>query len=157
MSPVLTHFWQVVTRFLGGISCPVKYGFKGAIPALINKSELSLWGTKEKLFIDKLCGEGYTIKKVNYEVDYRKKRKNDHNIAEELGLEREEVRQIVSGIAQYYTPEEMVGKKVVLVYNLKPAKLCGVESQGMILCADEGGQVKLVSPEGNMPSGALVR
>ncbi len=69
----------------------------------------------------------------------------------------EEVRQIVSGIAQYYTPEEMVGKKVVLVYNLKPAKLCGVESQGMILCADEGGQVKLVSPEGNMPSGALVR
>ncbi len=49
----------------------------------------------------------------------------------------EEVRQIVSGIAQYYKPEEMVGKKVAVVTNLKPVKLCGVESYGMILCASD--------------------
>ena len=45
------HFWQVVTRFLGGISCPVKYGFKGAIPELIKSRLLSLCGTREKLFM----------------------------------------------------------------------------------------------------------
>ena len=49
----------------------------------------------------------------------------------------DEVRQIVSGIANYYKPEEMVGKKVVVVTNLKPAKLCGIESQGMILAAGD--------------------
>jgi len=69
-----------------------------------------------------------------------------------------EMRTVASGIAEYYTPEEMVGKKVVLVYNLKPAKLCGVESQGMILCAEADGKVKLVTPEdANLPDGATVR
>ena len=69
-----------------------------------------------------------------------------------------EVRTVASGIAEYYTPEEMVGKKVVLVYNLKPAKLCGVESQGMVLCAEIDGKVKLVAPEdANLPDGATVR
>ena len=69
----------------------------------------------------------------------------------------EEKRQVVSGIAEYYTPEEMVGKKVILVCNLKPCKLCGVESQGMILCAEKDGVVKLVAPEVDMPSGSIVR
>ena len=70
----------------------------------------------------------------------------------------DEVRTVASGIAEYYTPEEMVGKKVVLVYNLKPAKLCGVESQGMILCAEADGRVKVVSPEDpTLPDGATVR
>ena len=70
----------------------------------------------------------------------------------------DEVRTVASGIAEYYTPEEMVGKKVVLVYNLKPAKLCGVESQGMILCAEADGRVKVVSPEDPiLPDGATVR
>ena len=58
---------------------------------------------------------------------------------------------------KYYTPEELVGKKVVLVYNLKPAKLCGIESQGMLLCAEKDGKVCLISPEKDMPSGSTVR
>ena len=70
----------------------------------------------------------------------------------------DEVRSVVSGIAKYYTPEEMVGKKVVLVTNLKPVKLCGVLSEGMILCAeDKDGNLSLLAPEKAMESGAEVR
>ena len=69
----------------------------------------------------------------------------------------EEVRQVVSGIAKYYTPEEMVGKTLILVANLKPAKLRGIESQGMILAAsDENGGLSLVTIDKDMPSGAHV-
>ena len=67
-------------------------------------------------------------------------------------------RTVVSGIAQWYTPEEMVGKTVVLVANLKPAKLRGVVSEGMILCSeDENGRLSLITPEQAMPAGAVVR
>lgn len=70
----------------------------------------------------------------------------------------DETRSVVSGIAKYYTPEEMVGKKVVLVTNLKPVKLCGVLSEGMILCAeDEKGNLSLLTPEKAMESGAKIR
>ncbi|MCQ2409721.1 MAG: methionine--tRNA ligase [Clostridia bacterium] len=74
----------------------------------------------------------------------------------------EETRTIVSGIAKYYTPEEMVGKQVVVVSNLKPAKLRGIESQGMLLCAcslNEDGteNVVLVSPEKKVKCGSTVR
>ena len=69
----------------------------------------------------------------------------------------DEERIVASGLAEYYTPEEMVGKKVVFVYNLKPAKLCVVESQGMILCAEADGKVKLITPEDpTLPDGADV-
>ena len=64
----------------------------------------------------------------------------------------DETRTVASGIAEWYKPEELVGKNVVLVYNLKPAKLCGVESQGMILCAEKDGKLSIVSPEkGEIP------
>ena len=59
----------------------------------------------------------------------------------------DEVRQIVSGIAKYYKPEELVGKKVVVVTNLKPVKLRGVLSQGMILAAMDGDKLSVLSPE----------
>ena len=66
----------------------------------------------------------------------------------------DEVRTIVSGIAKHYTPEEMVGKKVVFVTNLAPRKICGIESQGMILGAeDENGTFSLVVPEKDVQSG----
>ena len=68
----------------------------------------------------------------------------------------EEKRQIVSGIAEYYKPEELVGKTVVVVANLKPAKLRGVESQGMILAADAPEGVKVVFVDG-IPSGCKIR
>ena len=68
-----------------------------------------------------------------------------------------EVRQIVSGIKAHYSPEDMVGKKVVVVTNLKPAKLAGIESQGMILCAEDAeGNLALMTPEKNMPAGAEI-
>jgi len=67
-------------------------------------------------------------------------------------------RQVVSGIAQWYTPESLVGRKLILVANLKPAVLRGVESQGMILAGeDEAGNVVVVSPEKDLPPGAKVR
>ena len=69
-----------------------------------------------------------------------------------------EVRQIVSGIKAHYSPDEMVGKKVVVVTNLKPAKLAGIESQGMILCAEDAeGNLALVTAEKDMPHGAEIR
>ena len=68
-----------------------------------------------------------------------------------------QVKQIVSGIRKYYAPEEMVGKKVMVLVNLKPAKLAGVLSEGMLLCAEnEKGELALVVPEKNMPSGAEI-
>lgn len=68
-----------------------------------------------------------------------------------------QVRQIVSGIKAHYTPEEMVGKKVMVVTNLKPAKLAGVMSEGMILCAEDAeGNLALMTPEKNMPAGAEI-
>jgi len=65
-----------------------------------------------------------------------------------------DTRQIVSGIRKWYTPEQMVGKVVVVVFNLKPAKLFGVESQGMLLAAESDGDLKLVTIDGSLPSGA---
>ena len=68
-----------------------------------------------------------------------------------------QVKQIVSGIKAHYTPEEMVGKKVMVLVNLKPAKLAGVLSEGMLLCAeDEKGELSLMVPEKKMPSGAEI-
>ena len=69
-----------------------------------------------------------------------------------------EIRQIVSGIKSQYSPEEMVGKKVVVVTNLKPATLAGVKSEGMLLCAeDENGNLSLLTSEKEMPHGAEIR
>ena len=68
-----------------------------------------------------------------------------------------QVKQIVSGIRKYYTPEEMVGKKVMVLVNLKPAKLAGVLSEGMLLCAEDAeGNLALLTPEKAMPSGAEI-
>jgi methionyl-tRNA synthetase len=67
------------------------------------------------------------------------------------------VKQIVSGIKAYYTPEEMVGKKVMVLVNLKPAKLAGVLSEGMLLCAEDAqGNLALMKPEKEMPAGAEI-
>lgn len=68
-----------------------------------------------------------------------------------------EVKQIVSGIRKFYSPEEMVGKTVMVVCNLKPAKLAGVLSEGMLLCAeDKDGNLALMTPEKAMPSGSEI-
>ena len=68
-----------------------------------------------------------------------------------------QVKQIVSGIKAFYSPEEMVGKKVMVLVNLKPAKLAGVLSEGMLLCAEDAdGNLALMTPEKTMPSGAEI-
>lgn len=69
----------------------------------------------------------------------------------------EEERTVVAGIAQFYEPESLVGRSVVVVANLVPARIRGVVSQGMVLAADSGQQVVLVSPEQSVPPGSKVR
>ena len=70
----------------------------------------------------------------------------------------DEVRQVVSGISEYYKPEEMLGKKVAVVTNLKPAKLCGVESQGMILAAsDDKGNLSVLTLDKDIIAGSEIR
>ena len=67
-------------------------------------------------------------------------------------------RQIVAGIAQHYTPEQLIGQSIVIVYNLQPAKLMGLESQGMLLAAsNDAGALVFITPSGDMPSGAAIR
>ena len=68
-----------------------------------------------------------------------------------------EVRQILSGIKQYYSPDEMIGKKVMVLTNLAPRKMAGLESQGMLLCAEDAdGNLALMTPEKAMPAGAEI-
>ena len=67
-----------------------------------------------------------------------------------------ETRQLVAGVAQFYTPEEMVGKTIVIVANLKPAVIRNIESCGMLLAAKAGKRLALVTVEGDMPSGASI-
>lgn len=69
-----------------------------------------------------------------------------------------EERHVVAGIGKAYTPEELVGKSIVVVANLEPAKLMGVESQGMLLAAsDDEGRLSIISPEREVKTGARVK
>jgi methionyl-tRNA synthetase len=69
----------------------------------------------------------------------------------------DEVRQILSGIRKYYSPEEMVGKKVMVITNLAPRKMAGMLSEGMLLCAEDAeGNLALMTPDKDMPSGAEI-
>jgi methionyl-tRNA synthetase len=73
----------------------------------------------------------------------------------EVGTER---RQVVAGIAQHYAPDDLIGKSIIVVYNLAPAKLMGQESQGMLLAAsDASGKLVVVSPSADIASGATVK
>mgnify|MGYP002409405937 CR=1 FL=1 len=84
----------------------------------------------------------------------------DHPKADKLLILKvklgEETRQIVSGIKEYYSPEDLVGKKVVIVANLKPIKLRGEESKGMVLAAEKDGKLTLVSTLEDIESGAII-
>ena len=82
--------------------------------------------------------------------------KADRLLVEQIDLGGE-VRQIVSGIAKHYKPEELIGKQVVVVTNLKPVKLRGVESYGMILCATDDKDLSFVTVAKEMPNGVTVR
>jgi methionyl-tRNA synthetase len=84
--------------------------------------------------------------------------KSDKLLRLDLDIGTGEKRQVVSGISAFYKPEELIGKHVLLVKNLKPVKLRGVESQGMILCAETGeDNVRVIDAPAGMPPGAKVR
>ena len=93
--------------------------------------------------------------KVGTIISAEKHPKADRLLVEQIDL-GDETRQIVSGIAKSFKPEEVVGKKVVVVTNLKPVKLRGVESQGMILCASTEDDLDIVSIAKDLPNGTKV-
>jgi methionyl-tRNA synthetase len=85
-------------------------------------------------------------------------KKSKKLIRVEVDIGEEKPRQLVAGLASYYTPEELVGKYVIVLANLKPAKLCGVESNGMILAADDGGKiVSALMPDTQIIPGSRIR
>ena len=118
-----------------------------------NKKSGEICEHPDEINIDEFFKVELRVAKV---ISCEKVEKSDKLLKLQLSLGYEE-RQVVSGIAKYYTPEELVGKKVVLVANLKPAKLRGVLSQGMILCGEEGDNVKLVEPDMSLPEGSRIR
>jgi len=94
--------------------------------------------------------------KIGEVLECEKVEKSDKLLKSQIKIGNE-IKQIVSGIAKWYTPEQMIGKKVVVVTNLKPVKLRGVMSEGMILAAsDDDGNLVLVSTDSNIVSGAEV-
>ena len=96
--------------------------------------------------------------KVGRVLECRKVGKADKLLCSTIDLGEEKPRTIVSGIAKWYKPEEMVGKQVVVVANLKPVKLRGILSEGMVLCAeDKDGNLSLVAPESVMAAGSEIR
>ena len=75
------------------------------------------------------------------------------NLQIDVGVEK---RQIIAGVAKYYSPKELVGKNIVIVANLEPKKLMGLESQGMILCAEDKGEPVCLIPLKEVPPGSKV-
>ena len=109
-------------------------------------------GKKEEITIDDFDKLELRVGQI---IDCQKHPKADKLLVSQVKL-GDEVRQIVSGVAKLYTPEDMIGKKVMVIANLKPVKLRGEESKGMILFADgEGENLHFVTTDG--PDGAGVR
>ena len=107
---------------------------------------------KEEITIDDFFKAELRVAQV-VECEKIKKAKKLLKLQLDLGYEK---RQVVSGIAQYYEPADLIGKKVVVVANLKPVKLCGEDSYGMILCASNDNQLSIVSPSDDMELGSEV-
>ncbi len=124
----------------------------------VNTAETPATPVVEEVVDDSITIDDFVkVKLVTAKVlSCEKVAKSDRLLAFQLQV-GEETRQVLSGIAAYYTPEYMVGKSVVLVANLKPRKMMGMMSHGMILCADAGKSVVFVTPESDTPSGSTVR
>jgi len=106
--------------------------------------ERALIGIEEFLKVDLRVAKVLSAEKVEGSEKLLKLR---------LSLGGEE-RTVVAGIAKYYTPEELVGKKIVIVANLKPRKIFGIESQGMILAASDGEKLSVIVPDKDVKEGA---
>ena len=94
--------------------------------------------------------------KVGTIIECENHPKADRLLVEKIDM-GEEIRQVVSGIADTYKPEELIGKQVIVVTNLKPVKLRGVDSNGMILCASSEKGLSIISPITEMSNGSVVR
>ncbi len=112
---------------------------------------------KEEAPVEQIGIEDFTKVelKVGTIISAEKHPKADRLLVEQIDL-GEETRQIVSGIAASFSPEDVVGKKVIVVTNLKPVKLRGVESQGMILCASNADDLDIVTIVKDLPNGTKV-
>ena len=111
-------------------------------------------GVASLITIDDFAKVSFRVAQV---IECTRVEKSDKLLKLQLDDGSGEPRQVVSGIAAWYTPEELVGKKVIIVANLKPAKLRGVMSQGMLLAADVGEAAKVVFVSDDVPNGAKVR
>lgn len=110
--------------------------------------------TKDEISIDDFAKMQFAVGEV---IDCKKVKKSKKLLCFQIKI-GDQVRQILSGIQKWYSPEEMIGKKVMCLINLKPAKLAGMESQGMILCAeDSDGNICVMTPQKDMPSGSTIR
>ncbi|MEG1536651.1 MAG: methionine--tRNA ligase subunit beta, partial [Clostridia bacterium] len=110
--------------------------------------------------INQICIEDFEriTLRVGTVLKCEKVPKADKLLCSSIDVGEQSPRTIVSGIAKWYSAEEMVGKQVIVVANLKPAKLRGIESQGMILCAsDDEDNLCIVSPTKSIKSGSEVR
>ena len=121
------------------------------------EKQYRLWG--EKYDAMQILGDIEDFSKVELKVgtivECQKHPKADRLLVEQIDL-GDEVRQVVSGIAGTYKPEDLIGKQVVVVTNLAPAKIRGVESNGMILCASQKDELSILSPLAEMPKGSKV-
>ncbi len=94
--------------------------------------------------------------KVGEILEAEKVQKSEKLLKFSVDVGEKEPRCIVSGIAKYYNPQNLIGKKVCVVSNLKPAKLCGIESCGMLLCASTSDKIVLISPHADVPAGSII-
>ena len=108
---------------------------------------------KEKISYDDFSKVEF---KIGVILECEKHPKADRLLVEKIDM-GEEIRQVVSGIADTYKPEELIGKQVIVVTNLKPVKLRGVDSNGMILCASSEKGLSIISPITEMSNGSVVR
>lgn len=122
----------------------------GAAAAVISEPEEE---HKEEIGIDDFAKAELRVAQV---ISAEPVKKTDKLMKLQLDLGYEQ-RQVVSGIAKFYTPEELVGRKVICIVNLKPVKLRGELSQGMILAASKGDQLTIATVPDNMPNGAIVK
>jgi methionyl-tRNA synthetase len=127
---------------------------KAAMAKEAGIEEVEIMEYKDEIEYDDFAKLDIRVGKI---VTAEKIKKSKKLLRLEVDIGDEEPRQVVAGLAEYYDPEEMVGKIVNVLVNLKPVKLCGVESQGMLLAADAGERVSLLSTDKEMGPGSCIR
>jgi methionyl-tRNA synthetase len=126
---------------------------KAAMAKEAGIEEVEIMDYKDEIEYDDFAKLDIRVGKI---VTAEKIKKSKKLLRLEVDIGDEEPRQVVAGLAEYYDPEEMVGKTVNVLVNLKPVKLCGVESQGMLLAADAGERVSLLSTDKDMDPGSSI-